>query len=99
DRCDYLSDKYRCEIYIKKEFFNPSKSAKDRPALHMINTAIENQQLKPRDTIVEASSGNTGIAIAYYARIMGDRKSTRLNSSHVKISYAVFCVKKTTAYS
>lgn len=71
DRCDYLSDKYRCEIYIKKEFFNPSKSAKDRPALHMINTAIENQQLKPGDTIVEASSGNTGIAIAYYARIMG----------------------------
>lgn len=71
DRCDYLSEKYRCEIYIKKEFFNPSKSAKDRPALNMINDAIASRGLKPGDTLVEASSGNTGIAIAYYARSLG----------------------------
>lgn len=71
DRCDYLSEKYRCGIYIKKEFFNPSKSAKDRPALNMIHQAIAHHGLVPGDTLVEASSGNTGIAIAYYARSLG----------------------------
>src|SRR5690606_10910597 len=67
-RCDYLSAKYACNIYIKKEYYNPSKSSKDRPALYMINEAIRDHHLMPGSTLVEASSGNTGIGIAYHAQ-------------------------------
>lgn len=67
-RCDYLSAKYVCDIYVKKEYYNPSKSSKDRPALYMINEAIRKHRLVSGSTLVEASSGNTGIGIAYLAR-------------------------------
>lgn len=67
ERCSYLSKKYRCNIYIKKEYYNPSKSAKDRPALYMINDVIRRHRPIPGSTFVEASSGNTGIGIAQIA--------------------------------
>ncbi|HMR18217.1 MAG TPA: PLP-dependent cysteine synthase family protein [Sphingobacterium sp.] len=69
ERCNYLSEKYVCEIYIKKEYYNPSKSSKDRPALYMINDAICHHSLSRGSTLVEASSGNTGIGIACLARM------------------------------
>lgn len=71
EKCDYLSEKYACHIYLKKEYFNQNHTSKDRPAWYMIKNAIENQQLKPQDTIVEASSGNTGMGIAYLASKLG----------------------------
>ncbi|MCY4780633.1 cysteine synthase family protein [Sphingobacterium sp. UT-1RO-CII-1] len=71
ERCPYLSDRYSCNILIKKEYFNPNKTCKDRPALYMIKDAIEKGRLQPGDTVVEASSGNTGIGIAQIANKMG----------------------------
>lgn len=51
-------------LYVKCEFFNPLSSVKDRLALGVIETAEKNGTLKPGQTVVEASSGNTGIALA-----------------------------------
>jgi len=52
------------EVYAKCEFFNPLSSVKDRLALAIIQDAEEAGKLKPGDTVVEATSGNTGIAVA-----------------------------------
>lgn len=51
-------------LYVKAEFFNPSSSVKDRLALSIIETAERNGQLQPGQTVVEATSGNTGIGLA-----------------------------------
>src|SRR5690554_7596253 len=125
-------------LLAKLEGNNPAGSVKDRPALSMLGQAEARGEISPGDTLVEATSGNTGIALAMAAAIKGyrmvlimpenaseerkqamaafgaelitvskaggmeeardvaeaiDRKSTRLNSSHVRISYAVFCLK------
>lgn len=52
------------DIYVKLEGFNPGGSVKDRPALYMIKDAEEKGMLKAGDTIIEATSGNMGIALA-----------------------------------
>merc|ERR1719267_159767 len=52
------------ELYAKCEFFNPLSSVKDRLALAIIEEAEKSGKLKPGDTVVEATSGNTGIAVA-----------------------------------
>ena len=51
-------------IYIKAEFFNPASSIKDRLAISIIENAESNGLLKKGQTIVEATSGNTGIGLA-----------------------------------
>ena len=51
-------------IYVKVESFNPMASVKDRLALGVIEDAEKRGELKPGQTIVEATSGNTGIALA-----------------------------------
>src|SRR5438045_7996972 len=51
-------------VYVKAEFFNPAGSVKDRLALSIIETAERNGTLKPGQTVVEATSGNTGIGRA-----------------------------------
>jgi threonine dehydratase len=51
-------------IYAKCEYFNPLSSVKDRLALSIIETAEKEGKLKPGDTVIEATSGNTGIAVA-----------------------------------
>lgn len=57
------------EIYIKLEMFNLGGSIKDRPVLKMILEAEQSGQLKPNMTLVEATSGNTGIALALIGAI------------------------------
>ena len=52
------------DMYVKPEFFNPGSSVKDRLAINIINTAETNGSLKPGQTVVEATSGNTGIGLA-----------------------------------
>ncbi|UXN60709.1 cysteine synthase A [Phyllobacterium zundukense] len=52
------------KIYVKAEFFNPASSVKDRLALNIIEAAERNGTLKPGQTVVEATSGNTGIGLA-----------------------------------
>jgi len=51
-------------IYVKAEFFNPAGSVKDRLALNIIEEGERNGSLKPGQTVVEATSGNTGIGLA-----------------------------------
>ncbi|MBX3629181.1 MAG: cysteine synthase CysM [Nitrosomonas sp.] len=60
-------------ILAKLEGNNPAGSVKDRPALSMIKHAQQRGDIKPGDTLIEATSGNTGIALAMAAAIMGYR--------------------------
>ena len=67
-RLHTLSDK--AEIYAKCEFLNPF-SLKDRPMLNIIEEAEKRGDIKPGATLIESTSGNTGMAIAYIAAIKG----------------------------
>lgn len=58
-------------IYGKVEGYNPAGSVKDRAAFYMVLRALQNGDLKESGTIVEATSGNTGIGLAYVARELG----------------------------
>lgn len=58
-------------IYAKLEGNNPGGSVKDRAAYGMIKGALDRGEIKPGDKLIEATSGNTGIALAMIARIMG----------------------------
>lgn len=60
-------------ILVKLEGNNPAGSVKDRPAMSMINEAQTRGAIKPGDTLIEATSGNTGIALAMAAAIKGYR--------------------------
>jgi len=60
-----------CPVYLKVESFNPGGSVKDRIALNMITEAEESGRLSPGGTIVEATSGNTGVGLAIVAAIKG----------------------------
>ena len=60
-------------IVLKLEGNNPAGSVKDRPALWMIRLAEQRGAIQPGDTLIEATSGNTGIALAMAAAIMGYR--------------------------
>lgn len=59
------------QILVKLEGNNPAGSVKDRPAMSMIKHAEERGDIKPGDTLIEATSGNTGIALAMAAAIRG----------------------------
>ena len=59
------------KIFAKLEGNNPGGSVKDRPALNMIRSAIERGDIKKGDRLIEATSGNTGIALAMVARLYG----------------------------
>ena len=59
------------ELYVKAEFFNPAGSIKDRLALSIIEEAEQNGRLKPGQTVVEATSGNTGIGLAMVCAAKG----------------------------
>lgn len=59
------------DVYVKLEFFNPAGSVKDRIALAMIEQAEQTGQLQPGGTIVEPTSGNTGIGLAMVAAAKG----------------------------
>src|ERR1700684_535304 len=58
-------------IYVKCEFFNPASSVKDRLAIGIIEDAERRGTLKPGQTVVEATSGNTGIALAMVCAAKG----------------------------
>lgn len=60
-------------VLVKLEGNNPAGSVKDRPALSMIQRAEQRGEISPGDTLIEATSGNTGIALAMAAAIMGYR--------------------------
>ncbi|MBM2838352.1 MAG: cystathionine beta-synthase [Deltaproteobacteria bacterium] len=60
-------------VLAKVEFFNPGGSVKDRMAVYMVEEAVRKGLLKPGGTIVENTSGNTGIGLALYAAVKGYR--------------------------
>lgn len=69
----HIEKKFNLEakIIAKLEMFNPAGSAKDRVARHMIDVAEKNGTLKPGSTIIEPTSGNTGIGLAHVAAARG----------------------------
>ncbi|HFS6883069.1 cysteine synthase CysM [Proteus mirabilis] len=68
-----LSQGLDAEIWVKLEGNNPAGSVKDRAALSMIEQAELRGEIKPGDTLIEATSGNTGIALAMIAAVKGYR--------------------------
>ncbi len=70
-RLNRISKEGSATIYAKVEYFNPGGSVKDRICLNMINEAERQGRLKPGATIVEPTSGNTGIGLALISAVRG----------------------------
>jgi cysteine synthase B len=67
----HLINKKGVRLFLKLEGNNPGGSVKDRPAFNMINEALKRVDVKKGGTLVEATSGNTGIALAFIAKLLG----------------------------
>jgi len=70
-RFQRIAQELECDMYAKCEFFNPGGSLKDRIAKSMIEAAEKAGQIHPGDTLIEATSGNTGIGLAVAAAAKG----------------------------
>ena len=70
-RLNHIGRGLRCTLVAKVEFFNPGGSIKDRIALNIIEAAEREGRLKPGGTVVEATSGNTGVGLAIVVRHQG----------------------------
>jgi cysteine synthase A len=66
-----MAQDLNCELYAKCEFFNPGGSVKDRIGYAMVVKAEQEGQIKPGDTLIEPTSGNTGIGIALAGAVLG----------------------------
>jgi len=66
-----ITNKDMAQVYVKLEIMNPSRSVKDRAAFNMIKDAEERNILKPGATIIEPTSGTTGIGLAMVAAAKG----------------------------
>lgn len=66
-----LNPNQRVKIFAKLEYFNPGGSVKDRPALYMIEAGEKSGKLTPGKTVIEATSGNTGIGLALVCSVKG----------------------------
>lgn len=76
-----LVDTDAADVYVKVEFFNAGGSVKDRIALNIIETAEREGELKPGDTIVEATSGNTGVGLSLVGAAKGYKVITVMPES------------------
>lgn len=76
-----LSSSYGTNIYIKEEWFNRGRSSKDRAAWFMVEDAIRTNKIAKGGIFVEASSGNTGISMAWIARELGYKAKIFVSAS------------------
>jgi cysteine synthase B len=83
-RLQRLAGENNNTVLVKLEGNNPAGSVKDRPAMSMIRHAEERGEIKPGDTLIEATSGNTGIALAMAAAIKGYRM-TLIMPEHMSV--------------
>ena len=72
-RLNRIGQEFGCEIFAKCEFLNPGGSVKDRIGVRMIEEAEREGRIKPGDTLIEPTSGNTGIGLALAAAVKGYR--------------------------
>jgi cystathionine beta-synthase len=70
-RLNKLTKELPCDVYAKVEYFNPGNSIKDRMAVKMVEVAEAEGKLKPGGTIIECTSGNTGMGLAMAAIVKG----------------------------
>lgn len=70
-RLNSFSELVGTNVFAKLEFSNPTLSAKDRIASHIVKKALESGALKKGGTLIDATSGNTGMALAHISRLMG----------------------------
>jgi len=72
------------EVYAKLEFANPGGSVKDRPALRMIQTALADGRMTPEKTLIDSTSGNTGVAYSLFGAALGLRVALVMPSNVTK---------------
>lgn len=72
-RLNRVGSELACDLYVKCEFLNPGGSIKDRIGYYMVEEAERSGRIKPGDTLIEPSSGNTGIGIALAGAVKGYR--------------------------
>lgn len=70
-KINHIGKELNCELYAKCEFLNPGGSVKDRIGYEMVKNAEKAGRIKPGDTLIEPTSGNTGIGIALAGAVMG----------------------------
>lgn len=72
-RLNRVTDGLKCKLYAKCEYFNPGGSIKDRIAYRMVTEAEKEGRIKKGDTLIEPTSGNTGIGLALAGAVLGYR--------------------------
>ena len=70
-KLNHITKGLKSDIYIKLEYMNPGGSTKDRIGAYMLDQAIKEGKLKPGGTIIEGTSGNTGVGLAMWAAVHG----------------------------
>src|ERR1700753_1292617 len=83
-RLNKLTKDLPCTVLAKVEYFNPGNSAKDRMALKMVEVAEKDGRLQPGGTIIECTSGNTGLGLALAAVVKGYKCIFTTTEQHTK---------------